>query len=238
MTATIRVLLVDDQPLIRSGVAAMLGAAPDVVVVGQAGDGAEAIRLAHLHLPDVVLMDLRMPVLDGIAATRAITAQPALASVRVVVLTTFEEDRNVLLALRAGASGFVGKGAEPADLLDAVRVVAAGDALLSPRATRALVEDYVLGGADPPPDGDVADARAAFGQLTERELELVTWVALGSSNAEIAAALVLSPLTVKTHVNRAMAKVGARDRAQLVVLAYRTGLVHPRARRPGPDGCR
>jgi DNA-binding NarL/FixJ family response regulator len=229
------VLIVDDQPLIRSGVAAMLGAAPDVVVVAQAGDGSEAIRLAHQHLPDVVLMDLRMPVLDGIAATRAITAQPILAGVRVVVLTTFEDDRNVLLALRAGASGFVGKGAEPADLLDAVRVVAAGDALLSPRATRALVEDYVLGGGDPgPPDEDEADARAAFGQLTERELELVTWVALGFSNAEIAAALVLSPLTVKTHVNRAMAKVGARDRAQLVVLAYRTGLVHPRSRPPGP----
>ena len=235
MTVPIRVLLVDDQPLIRSGVAAMLGAAPDIVVVGQAGDGSEAIRLAQQHLPDVVLMDLRMPVLDGIAATRAITAQPALAGVRVVVLTTFEDDRNVLLALRAGASGFVGKGAEPADLLDAVRVVAAGDALLSPRATRALVEDYVLGGTDPGPlDEDEADARAAFAQPAERELELVTWVALGSSNAEIATALLLSPLTVKTHVNRAMAKVGARDRAQLVVLAYRTGLVHPRTRPPGP----
>ncbi len=236
MTAPIRVLLADDQPLIRSGVAAMLGAAPDITVVGQAGDGSEAIRLAQLHRPDVVLMDLRMPVLDGIAATRAITAQPALAGVRIVVLTTFENDRNVLLALRAGASGFIGKGAEPADLLDAVRVVAAGDALLSPRATRALVEDYVTGGADPGSSDDEADARAAFEQLTERELELVTWVALGSSNAEIAAALVLSPLTVKTHINRAMAKVGARDRAQLVVLAYRTGLVHPRTRPPGPRG--
>ncbi len=236
MTAPIRVLLADDQPLIRSGVAAMLGAAPDITVVGQAGDGSEAIRLAQLHRPDVVLMDLRMPVLDGIAATRAITAQPALAGVRIVVLTTFENDRNVLLALRAGASGFIGKGAEPADLLDAVRVVAAGDALLSPRATRALVEDYVAGGADPGSPDDEADARAAFGQLTERELELVTWVASGASNAEIAAALVLSPLTVKTHVNRAMSKVGARDRAQLVVLAYRTGLVHPRMRPPGPPG--
>ena len=236
MSAPIRVVLADDQPLIRSGVAAMLGSAPDITVVGQAGDGNGAIRLAQLHRPDVVLMDLRMPVLDGIAATRAITAQPALAGVRVVVLTTFEDDRNVLLALRAGASGFVGKGAEPADLMDAVRVVAAGDALLSPRATRALIEDYVLGGGDPEPSGDDADARAAFGELTERELELVTWVALGSSNAEIAAALVLSPLTVKTHVNRAMAKVGARDRAQLVVLAYRTGLVHPRTRRPGRPG--
>lgn len=236
MTTPIRVLLADDQPLIRSGVAAMLGAAPDIVVVGQAGDGSEALRLAQLHRPDVVLMDLRMPVLDGIAATRAITAQPALAGVRIVVLTTFENDRNVLLALRAGASGFIGKGAEPAELLDAVRVVAAGDALLSPRATRALVEDYVTSGADPGSSDDEADARAAFEQLTERELELVTWVALGSSNAEIAAALVLSPLTVKTHVNRAMAKVGARDRAQLVVLAYRTGLVHPRARPPGPRG--
>ena len=232
MTVPIRVLLADDQPLIRSGVAAMLGSAPDMVVVAQAGDGSEAVRLAQLHLPDVVLMDLRMPVLDGIAATRAITAQPALAGVRVVVLTTFEDDRNVLLALRAGASGFVGKGAEPAELMDAVRVVAAGDALLSPRATRALVEDYVLGCRDPAPSEE-SDARAAFGQLTERELELVTWVALGSSNAEIAEALVLSPLTVKTHVNRAMAKVGARDRAQLVVLAYRTGLVHPRTRPPG-----
>ncbi|SDD29321.1 two component transcriptional regulator, LuxR family [Geodermatophilus telluris] len=237
MTAPIRVLLADDQPLIRSGVAAVLGSAPDITVVGQAGDGSEAVRLAQLHRPDVVLMDLRMPVLDGIAATRAITAQPALAGVRILVLTTFDNDRNVLLALRAGASGFVGKGSEPADLIQAVRVVAAGDALLSPRATRALVEDYVLGGADPgPPYDEAADARAAFGQLTERELELVSWVALGSSNAEIAAALVLSPLTVKTHVNRAMAKVGARDRAQLVVLAYRTGLVHPRTRRPGPPG--
>jgi DNA-binding NarL/FixJ family response regulator len=231
VTTPVRVLLADDQPLIRSGVAAMIGSAPDLTVVGQAGDGSEAIRLAQLHRPDVVLMDLRMPVLDGIAATRAITAQPALAGVRVVVLTTFEDDRNVLLALRAGASGFVGKGAEPADLIEAVRVVAAGDALLSPRATRALVEDYVLGGPDADLDHE-ADARAAFQELTERELELVTWVALGASNAEIATALVLSPLTVKTHVNRAMAKVGARDRAQLVVMAYRTGLVHPRMRRP------
>ncbi|SDO01544.1 two component transcriptional regulator, LuxR family [Klenkia soli] len=231
MSSPIRVLLADDQPLIRSGVAAMLSAAPDIVVVAQAGNGAEALRLAQLHHPDVVLMDLRMPVLDGLAATRAITAQPSLDRIRIVVLTTFEDDRNVLLALRAGASGFLGKGAEPADLLAAVRVVAAGDALLSPRATRALVEDYVLAGDGAPDEAEV-DARAAFGQLTERELELVTWVAVGSTNAEIAHALVLSPLTVKTHVNRAMAKVGARDRAQLVVLAYRTGLVHPRSRRP------
>ncbi|SDG19550.1 response regulator [Klenkia brasiliensis] len=234
MTTPIRVLLVDDQSLIRSGVAAMLSSAPDIAVVAQADDGEDAIRLAALHRPDIVLMDLRMPVLDGIAATRAITATPDLAGVRVVVLTTFEDDRNVLLALRAGASGFVGKGAEPVELLEAVRVVAAGEALLSPRATRALVEGYVLGAgqAGEAPDEDHRAAAAAFSQLTQRELELATWVALGASNDEIAAELVLSPLTVKTHVNRAMAKVGARDRAQLVVLAYRSGLVHPRMRRP------
>lgn len=215
------VLLADDQALIRAGFAALIGSTTDLRVVGEAGTGREAVTAARALRPDVVLMDLRMPELDGLQATREITSDPALEGVRILVLTTFEADDQVLAALRAGASGFLGKGVGPAQLLDGIRTVAAGEALLSPRATRGLIARYL---ATP-----MAAARDAHGGtldlLTEREREVVALVGRGLSNEQIAADLVLSPLTVKTHVNRAMAKVGARDRAQLVVLAYQTGLV-------------
>jgi DNA-binding NarL/FixJ family response regulator len=219
---TVRVLLADDQVLIRSGFAALIGSAPDLEVVGEAGDGAEAVRQAFALRPDVVLMDIRMPGMDGLTAAGRITGAPELAGVRVVVLTTFEADEYVLDALRSGASGFLGKSVEPEELLDAVRVVAGGDALLSPRATRSLIARFLASPHDGPglPD-TVLDV------LTEREREMVALVAHGLSNEDIAGRLFLSPLTVKTHVNRAMSKLRARDRAQLVVLAYQTGLVRP-----------
>lgn len=217
----VRVLLADDQALIRAGFAALIRSTGDLRVVAEAGNGREAVTAAREHRPDVVLMDIRMPELDGLQATREITSDPDLDGVRILVLTTFEADDQVLAALRAGASGFMGKDVGPTQLLDGIRTVAGGESLLSPRATRGLIARYL---ATP-----MAAARdlddSALKSLTDREREVVALVGRGMSNEQIAADLVLSPLTVKTHVNRAMTKVGARDRAQLVVLAYQTGLV-------------
>ena len=218
---TIRVLLADDQTLIRAGYKMILDAEPDLEVVGEATNGREAVFLSRTTRADVVLMDIRMPEMDGIAATRQIAADDDLAGVRILVLTTFENDENVLLAVRAGASGFLGKNAGPDELLNAVRVVAAGDALLSPKATRGLVQ-HVLAQPEAVPSQP-----AALTQLTDREREVVILVAHGLSNDDIAERLYLSPLTAKTHVNRAMTKLTARDRAQLVVIAYQNGLVRP-----------
>lgn len=222
MSGPVRVVLVDDQALIRAGFAAILASVPDVEVVGEASDGDEAVDVVRSLRPDVVLMDVRMPGRDGLAATADITADPQLADVRVVVLTTFEHEEYVVGALRAGASGFLGKDVGPAELADAVRTVAAGEALLSPRATRSLISRFLTAPAGVPDPDD-----GALRSLTEREREVVALVATGMSNQEIADHLVVSPFTVKTHVNRAMTKLDARDRAQLVVLAYRSGLVAP-----------
>jgi DNA-binding NarL/FixJ family response regulator len=216
----IRILLADDQQLVRGGLRALLDAEPDLEVVGEAGNGAEAARLAAELEPDVVLMDIRMPEVDGLEATRTITADPALTDVRIVILTTFDLDEYVFEAIRVGAAGFLVKDTEPVDLIRAVRTVAAGDGLLSPRATRRLVEEYASR-AKP------ADLAPELDQLTEREREVMSHAAAGLSNAEIAAVLVISPTTVKTHISRAMIKLGARDRAQLVVFAYESGLVRP-----------
>jgi DNA-binding NarL/FixJ family response regulator len=218
---TIRVVLADDQALIRAGFAVLIDSAPDLEVVGQAADGAEAVEVVRRTRADVVLMDIRMPGVDGLAATRSITGDDDLAGVKVIVLTTFELDDHVVEAIRAGASGFVGKGIEPVELLDAIRVVAAGDALLSPRATQAMIAAVAGRDATPALDQGMLDV------LTTREREVMALVAHGLSNEEIAERLYLSPLTAKTHVNRAMMKLHARDRAQLVVLAYQTGLVRP-----------
>jgi len=220
---TIRVVVADDQPLLRTGFKALIASADDLEVVGEAGDGREAARLTRAAAADVVLMDIRMPVLDGLAATRLITADPGLASVKVLILTTFEIDEYVFEALRSGASGFLGKSAEAEELLAAIRTVSRGDALLSPAATRTLIGRFLAMPAAPAGLSD--EARRWLDSLTEREREISALVATGLSNDEIAARLVLSPATVKTHVNRAMVKVGARDRAQLVVFAYRCGLV-------------
>jgi DNA-binding NarL/FixJ family response regulator len=220
---TIRVVVADDQPLLRTGFKVLISSADDLEVVGEAGDGREAARLARAAAADVVLMDIRMPVLDGLAATRLITADPALASVKVLILTTFEIDEYVFEALRSGASGFLGKSAEAEELLAAIRTVSRGDALLSPAATRTLIGRFLAMPAGPA--GVSEDVRRGLDALTEREREISALVATGLANDEIAARLVLSPATVKTHVNRAMVKVGARDRAQLVVFAYRCGLV-------------
>ncbi|MFI7283972.1 response regulator [Micromonospora chersina] len=217
---TVRVLLADDQTLIRAGFRVLIDSAPDLTVVGEAATGREAVARARDTRADVVLMDIRMPDMDGLAATREITADEDLAGVRVLVLTTFEVDEYVFEALRAGASGFLGKGVEPAELLDAIRTVAAGDALLSPKATRGLIARFL---AQPEPEPPASPDRLRA--LTEREREVLTLVATGLSNEQIAERLVVSPLTAKTHVNRAMAKLRARDRAQLVVFAYQTGLV-------------
>ena len=217
---TIRVVLADDQALIRAGFKALIDSAPDLTVVAEAATGTEAVALTRSSRADVVLMDIRMPDMDGITATRQITTDDDMAGVRVVMLTTFEIDDLVVQAIRAGASGFLGKGVEPAELLDAIRVVAGGDALLSPRATRGLLAQLAQDAISLP-----ATEPDEFKLLTARERELMTLVATGLSNEDIADRLYLSPLTVKTHVNRAMMKLGARDRAQLVVLAYEGGLV-------------
>ena len=218
MTA-IRVLVADDQDIVRAGLRLMIDNAPDLTVVAEAATGAQAVRLAREARADVVLMDIRMPELDGLAATRLITSDEDLAGVRVLILTTFEVDEFVFEALRSGASGFLGKGARPEALIDAIRTVARGESLLSPAATRGLIARYLaLEDRSPAPASDILDV------LTDREREIVTLVATGMSNAEIAKHLTLSPLTVKTHVNHAMTKLGARDRAQVVVLAYQAGL--------------
>ncbi|MEU6853659.1 response regulator transcription factor [Actinacidiphila alni] len=216
----IRVLLADDQMLVRAGFRALLDAQSDIEVVGEAADGEEALRLVREVTPDAVLMDIRMPLLDGLAATRRITDDQALAKVRVVILTTFELDEYVFEAIRAGASGFLVKDTEPEELLRAVRAVVEGDALLSPGVTRRLIAEFAARSKEP------AEA-VGLGQLTEREREVMALVGIGLSNEEIARRLVVSPLTAKTHVSRAMVKLGARDRAQLVVMAYESGLVRP-----------
>ncbi|MFH8236194.1 response regulator [Streptomyces sp. G6] len=225
---TIRVLLADDQALLRSAFRVLVDSEPDMEVVGEASDGAEAAVLAAERRADVVLMDIRMPGTDGLAATRMISADPSLAHVRVVILTTFEVDDYVVQSLRAGASGFLGKGSEPDELLSAIRVAAGGEALLSPTATKGLIARFLA--QEGTGDGAERDpARAErLESLTVREREVLVQVAGGLSNDEIAERLEVSPLTVKTHVNRAMAKLGARDRAQLVVIAYESGLVRPR----------
>ncbi|GGV68279.1 DNA-binding response regulator [Streptomyces griseoloalbus] len=225
---TIRVLLADDQALLRSAFRVLVDSEPDMEVVGEASDGAEAVRLAREQRADVVLMDIRMPGTDGLAATRMISADPGLAGVRVVILTTFEVDDYVVRSLRAGASGFLGKGSEPEEMLNAIRIAAGGEALLSPVATKGLIARF-LAQEGTAGDGDRDPARAErLDSLTVREREVLVQVAGGHSNDEIAERLQVSPLTVKTHVNRAMAKLGARDRAQLVVTAYESGLVRPR----------
>ena len=215
-----RVLLVDDQALVRAGFRALLDAEPDIEVVGEAADGEAAVRLAGSLLPDVVLMDIRMPGMDGLAATAQIGSDARLAGVRIVVLTTFDLDEYVFEALRVGASGFLVKDTEPVDLLHAVRAVARGDALLSPGVTRRLIAEFATRLRSP---GSVP----GLDSLTEREREVVTLVGEGLSNDEIARRLFVSPATAKTHVSRSMMKLGARDRAQLVVFAYEGGLVRP-----------
>ncbi|GHF89834.1 response regulator [Streptomyces filamentosus] len=216
----IRVLLVDDQPLIRSGFRALLDLEDDIEVVAEAGDGEEGVALAGEHLPDIALVDIRMPVVDGVEATRRIAADPALAGVRVVILTNHGLDEYVFDALRAGAAGFLVKDIVPDDFLHAVRVAARGDALLAPSITRKLIDRYVSQPLSP-------GSGTRLEELTGREREAVALVARGLSNDEIAARMVISPMTAKTHVNRAMTKLRVRDRAQLVVLAYESGLVVP-----------
>jgi DNA-binding NarL/FixJ family response regulator len=216
----IEVLLADDQALVRGGFRALLDAEDDIAVVGEAGDGREAVALTRQKKPDVVLMDIRMPELDGLEATRAVAADARLGDVRIVILTTFELDEYVFEALRSGASGFLVKDTEPVDLLAAVRLVASGEALLSPSVTRRVIEEFASRAKEPPPSGPLDE-------LTEREREVMALVAGGLSNEEIAERLVVSPATAKTHVSRAMVKLAARDRAQLVVLAYEHGLVRP-----------
>ncbi|MFF1529521.1 response regulator [Cellulomonas sp. NPDC058312] len=216
---SVRVLLADDQALLRATFRLLLDATDDIEVVGEAATGAEAVAMTRSTRADLVLMDIRMPDMDGIEATRRITADDALAGVRVLMLTTFEADDLVLGALRAGASGFLGKGVEPEALIDAIRTVAAGDRLLSPAATRAVVQRLLE-----QPEPQVPAPVPGFADLTEREREITTLVAAGLSNTEIAERLFISPATAKTHVNRAMMKTAARDRAQLVYLAYQAGL--------------
>ncbi|GAA3259053.1 response regulator [Dactylosporangium siamense] len=222
---TVRVLLADDQALLRGTFRMLIDSCPDLEVVAEAADGAQAVELARAHRPDVVVMDIRMPGTDGLTATGTICADPELTGTRVLILTTFENDEHVARALRAGASGFLGKYVTTDALLEAIRTVAAGDSLLSPGATRALIAQFL---ATPPPGPAAAPAAApGLGDLTSRELEVMKLAADGRSNAEIAGELHLSVLTVRTHVQRAMAKLGARDRAQLVVLAYKSGLMSP-----------
>lgn len=221
----ISVLVVDDQLLIRQAVSDILSAHRDITVAGTAAEGQEAVELSTSLQPDVVLMDIRMPVLDGIQATEKICAEPANSQTRVLILTTFEEDEYVVAALRAGASGFIGKGAEPEDIVRAVRAVHAGDALLSPTATRSLITRYVR--SPDPHRAPSAEATRNVERLTEREREVLHLVGRGLSNQEIAETLFISPHTAKTHVNRIMTKIHAHDRAQLVILAYESGLLIP-----------
>ncbi|MBE8520131.1 response regulator transcription factor [Amycolatopsis sp. H6(2020)] len=216
----IRVLLVDDQRLVRAGFRSILDGEDDISVVAEAADGREALQAAHDHHPDVVLMDIRMPVLDGLAATRHLLEDPAVRT-KVVILTTFDLDEDVYGALRAGASGFLVKDTEPEELIHAVRVVARGDALLAPSITRRLIAEFAARGTRPAPS-------PALDRLTDREREVLSLVAAGLSNDEIARELTLSPATAKTHVSRIMTKTGTHDRAQLVVLAYESGAVTPR----------
>jgi DNA-binding NarL/FixJ family response regulator len=222
--APVRVVLADDQALVRAGFRVLLDTEDGFEVVGEAADGAEAVALARSTRPDVVVMDVRMPGVDGLAATKQITEDPSLADVRVLVLTTFDVDEYVFEALRGGASGFLLKDTEPVDLLRALRVVAHGEALLAPTITRRLIAEFVARPEHRKPAPDV------LGQLTEREREVLALVAGGMSNDEIAAHLVISPATSRTHVSRIMTKLAARDRAQLVVLAYESGLVTPNKR--------
>ena len=224
---TIRVVLADDQALLRAAFRMLVDAAGDMAVVGEAADGAEAVELARAVRADVVLMDIRMPGLDGLAATRLIVADEDLAGVKVLILTTFQNDEYVAEALRAGASGFLGKGMGPDELLDAIRTVAAGESLLSPAATRSLISAFVAQSEQPRP---LFGRPGALAGLTERERDVVALVGTGLTNQEIADRFSVSPFTVKTHVNRAMAKLGARDRAQLVIAAYESGLVQVRSR--------
>ncbi len=221
----IRVVVADDQVLVRSGFAMLLSGEDDIEVIGEASNGVEAVALIAREHPDVVLMDIRMPVMDGLEATRRITSDPSLAATRVIILTTFDLDEYVHEALRAGASGFLLKDTLPVDLLNAVRVVAAGEALIAPRITRRLIEEF----ARLPEPGAAAAAHAALDHLTEREREVLELVAKGQSNAEIASALFVSHATIKTHVSRLLMKLDARDRAQLVMIAYETGAVLPGA---------
>ncbi|CAL9626962.1 response regulator transcription factor [Streptomyces sp. enrichment culture] len=226
---TIRVLLADDQALLRATFRILIDSDPGMTVVAEAADGREAIDLTRAHAPDVVLMDLRMPDTDGLTATADICARPDLAATRVLVLTTFENDQNVARALRAGASGFLGKDVNPDVLLTGIRTVAAGESLLSPTATRTLITRFLA----TPDDEAPLSPPDRLAVLTEREREVMSLAAHGMSNTEIADHLVVSPLTVRSHVQRAMTKLHARDRAQLVVIAYQSGLVRPR-----PEGDR
>ncbi|AJZ82038.1 MULTISPECIES: response regulator transcription factor [Streptomyces] len=218
---TIRVLLADDQALLRATFRILIDSCEDMTVVGEASDGAEALELTRAHHPDIVLMDIRMPGTDGLAATSAICADPELAATRVLILTTFETEDYVAQALRAGASGFLGKDVTADTLLAGLRTVASGEALLSPAATRTLITNFLM---SPALDAHLAPPER-LSELTGREREVMGLAAEGRSNTEIAEILTLSPLTVRTHIHRAMMKLGARDRAQLVVIAYQTGLV-------------
>jgi DNA-binding NarL/FixJ family response regulator len=220
VNSPIRVMLADDQRLVRAGFRSILDGEDDITVVAEAGDGAEAVRVASAARPDVVLMDIRMPVLDGLEATRRIVADERLSEVKVVILTTFDLDDYVYTALKAGASGFLVKDTDPIELIHGVRVTARGDALLAPSVTRRLIAEFAMRIKVPPPSEDLKT-------LTDREREVMTLVAAGLSNDEIATRLVVSPATAKTHVSRVLTKLSARDRAQLVVLAYESGMVRP-----------